>query len=242
MDKNKKSLSFFEIMLILGYATCLLIGLFSVFLGVITFFTVSKWFGLITFIGGLILFPRIKNILLKNLKIGRGELILNLVAILLILFGAISSVEEKKKRDLIDIHDIGVSQPQIEAKKKINSPNQPSTETNVLRSGVYGVKNNDEVVRQNSFNELEVVNSDLACRDQSDISKLLELLSNQDDRAYSEFAYHSLKNDNCTAIKKGDIVHLRGVDMEVGMVQLQKQDSSDEYWTLYGNVKSETEL
>lgn len=240
MVQNKKGIPFGEVLLILGFSIFLLIGLLSVFLGVVTFFTVNKWFGFITFIGGLLLFPRVQNLLKMKLKLGMRDLFLNLVAILLILFGGVSLVEEKKDRDSIRVLEVGISQQQIDAEKENNLSNQLTTELNFLQSIVYGVQvKKEEVVPQNALNEIEVIKSDLACRNKSDVSAFVALLRVQDDRAYTELAYQSLKNGNCIAIKKGDIVRLLDTDMEAGMVRLQKQDRSDEYWTLYDNVNSE---
>ncbi|WDZ51798.1 hypothetical protein LF296_03100 [Acinetobacter vivianii] len=239
MDQNKKGLSLGEVMLILGFSISLLIGLLAGFIGVITFFTVHKWFGFITFIGGLLLFPSVQNVLKIKLKLGMEDLFLNLVAILLILFGGVSLVEEKKDRDLRGL-EVEISQQQIDAEIESNLPNQITREQNVLHSIVYDIRDkNEEEATQNASNEIEVVNSDLACRNKLDITKFVELLRVQDDQAYTELAYQSLKNGDCVAIKKGDIVSLRNTDMLIGMVQIQKQDSTDEYWTLYGNINSE---
>ena len=106
MDQNNRILFFFQVVQLLGFIISLLVGLLSVFLGMVLFVTVHKWFGLFIFIGGLILFPIVKNILKVRFKLDVSDLYLNLGAVLLIIFGLASSIEEKMNQQSKELENI----------------------------------------------------------------------------------------------------------------------------------------
>ncbi|WDZ51813.1 hypothetical protein LF296_03175 [Acinetobacter vivianii] len=109
MDQDNRILFLFQVLLLLGLAASVLVGIISVLHGIVTFATVHKGFGLITFIGGLILLPIVKNALRTELKLGMTDLYLNLGAILLIIFGLVSSVEEKANQQSKQLENIAAA-------------------------------------------------------------------------------------------------------------------------------------
>lgn len=124
MDQNNRILFFCQVVLLLGFAASLLAGLLSVFLGVVIFATVHKWFGLFTFIGGLILFPVVKNTLKVRFKLDISDVYLNLGALLLIIFGLVSSVEEKMNQQSKELENIANSSNLVSTQIKLKNIEQ----------------------------------------------------------------------------------------------------------------------
>lgn len=257
MDQNKQNSFLSEMLRLTGVLVSWFVGILFIVIGLVMISNELQILGFLLFAGGALMLPIVKKEI-KN-KINLEEKYVNFVSIFTIIISLLFFTPETKDGQKTELNNIRVQQSTVvpheqqpnpqtipqtkheEAQQPIKTENKKDSENkgqSMLHSMVYG-KNEDEKKpeKTKAFNELEVVNNDIACQSKSDISQFVGLTLDEDRKAYGDLAHRLLRNGSCILIKEGDIVRLRDTAMMDGMVKIRKQGSSGEYWTLYENVK-----